>query len=229
MISLRKTHSKAIYVALSLSLLGILYLFSAQVCYRDPGSMFFDPDRAYLPSYSTIRLKQAATYIEQATVTAQTKCSQERQPQMCIAIASTTRPGVQYLDGAVGSLLEGLDPIERQEIHLILLIAHTNTTLHPAHNSTWIANVVDSFLQYNKLPSGQFEDIKRLELSDNGALQKTRIDYILLLEACQRTGASQVLILEDDILAMDGWYHRSIAAAKEAYYRTWSMGLSNCE
>lgn len=144
-------------------------------------------------------------------------------------MASTARPGVQYLDGAVGSLLEGLDPVERQEIHLILLIAHTNTTLHPAHNSTWIANAVDSFLQYNKLPSAQLEEIKRLELSDNGALQKTRIDYTLLLEACQRTEASQVLILEDDILAMDGWYHRSIAAAKEAYHRTWSMGLSNCE
>ncbi|OKL64026.1 hypothetical protein UA08_00104 [Talaromyces atroroseus] len=228
MLALRKTHSKAIaYTALSFFLLGILYLLSSHICYRDPGSVFFDPNRAYLALYSAVRQKQAAAYIEQATLSTQPKCQPDKLPKLCVAIASTTRPSVQYLDSAVGSLLVGLDPVERQEIYLILLIAHTNTSLHPAHNATWIDHVADSILQYNALPPKEVEEIKLLEISEDGIRQKTRIDYILLLEACQRTGASQVLILEDDVLAMDGWYHRSIAAAKEAYRRTWSMGLSD--
>lgn len=41
------------------------------------------------------------------------------------------------------------------------------------------------------------------------AREKALFDYTYLLKACQAVNASYVAMLEDDVLALDGWYHRT--------------------
>ncbi len=53
-------------------------------------------------------------------------------------------------------------------------------------------------------------------------------DYTYLLKAAQRTGVNYIVMLEDDVLALDGWYHRTLNAAALAEQQTRSMGAEKC-
>jgi hypothetical protein len=46
--------------------------------------------------------------------------------------------------------------------------------------------------------------------------EKGLYDYIYLLKPCEATGASHIAIYEDDVVAMDGWYHRTRSGIKQA-------------
>lgn len=90
---------------------GLAFNLARLTCWRDPTSAFFTEDQAYKPAYSTLRTEQANALIRQANSNTiphhfQTKASSH--PTMCVGIASVARKGVNYLQGAVGSVLEGL-------------------------------------------------------------------------------------------------------------------------
>lgn len=85
--------------------------FAKSISYRDPGSRFFDPERAYEQSYSLIRSAEAAQF--QADVQAWLESEPETRghetpaaltkvgdnPQMCVQFITTARAvGTQYLD-----------------------------------------------------------------------------------------------------------------------------------
>lgn len=126
--------------------LAALYLTKASS--RDPSSAFFQPNTAFEPNYSTIRQRQAEAFIGNATENSRTAKSE---PRLCVGIASVQRDE-RYFRTAVGSLLEGLDRKERDEIHLVTLIANSSPQEHPAFNEAWLERLSDQVLTYRDVP-----------------------------------------------------------------------------
>lgn len=187
---------------------------------RDPTSLFFNPRRAYVPAYSTVRQQQAEAFVAATTNTPThgTGRSIDSIPNynktLCVGIASVARKGARYFRTTVGSLLEGLSAKEREEINLLLFIAHTDPTVHPAYSETWLRNLPNHVLFYN-LSQQEMSRITYLE-QESLFREKGLFDYAYLLRACYATEIPYIAILEDDVVAMDGWYHRTIAALKQA-------------
>lgn len=198
---------------------------------RDPGSIFFDPTKAYDPIYSTIRLEQAASFIDRANnATGPQKSRVSGQPKLCLGIAIIARKGASYFQATVGTFLEGLSEEERAIIHLILFIAHTDPLQHPAYEEPWLDKLADQVLLYNA-SEVDINYLRSLETEKAKIVgrEKVLFDYIYLLKACASVDTPYVIMLEDDLVALDGWYHRTQAALASAEEQTQELGAANCE
>lgn len=201
---------------------AVLYIRAKS--YRDPTSLFFNPRQAYVPAYSTVRQEEAEVFVVASTNTSThpagkpTDSFSNDNKTLCVGIASVARKGARYFRTTVGSLLEGLNVKEREEIYLLPFIAHTDPTVHPAYSETWLHNLSDEVLFYN-LPQKEMVHIVHLE-REGLVREKGLFDYTYLLKACYGKGLPYIAILEDDVVAMDGWYHRTIAALKQAETRS---------
>ena len=173
-----------------------------------------------MPAYSTIRQQEAEAFIARSTniSTHLTGKPIDSVPNdnktLCVGIASVARKGARYFRTTVGSLLEGLNAKEREEIYLLLFIAHTDPTDHPAYSENWLRNLPNEVLFYNASQQ-EMKHIARLEHEDL-VREKGLFDYKHLLKACYAKGLPYIAMLEDDVVAMDGWYHRTIASLKQA-------------
>ncbi|KAF2469505.1 uncharacterized protein BDR25DRAFT_228781 [Lindgomyces ingoldianus] len=208
---------------------GFLIFFSLVALYslhsvssRDPTSVFFNPRVGYAPAYSTIRKQEAETFIHATTNTTERPHTQSSNTpkKLCVGIPSIARRGARYLRVAVGSLLDGLTPTERDDIYFIVFIPHSDPTVHPAYNEHWLADLTDEILVYNDLLPVQAERIKDWEKEGGLYKEKGIFDYSYLLKACYRQETPYIAMFEDDIVAMDGWYHRTVAAIEEAETRS---------
>ncbi len=205
--------------AVALLIFTSLYLVTVQYCrlhsYRDPTSYFFDPARAYLPEYSSVRQGEADAYIQAAATAAPYRSrSPDSNKTLCVGIASVAREGARYFRTTVGSILKSLTEEERESVFLILFIAHTDPTVHPAFSEIWLHNVPDLVLTYDLSPD-QLDHIRKLE-GDRGLFrEKALFDYTYLLKACAAVGTPYIAMLEDDVIALDGWYHRTQEALQQ--------------
>jgi hypothetical protein len=181
---------------------------------RDPTSVFFNPRKAYIPRYSAIRRQQAEAFISAYNPANVVKAGEEKKRKLCVGIPSFNREGAQYLPDAVGSLLEGLTPEERQEIYLIVFIPHSKPEKHPAYNEEWLAGLTDQVLTYG-FGIDRMQYIRDMEFRDKYD-EKGLFDYSFLLNKCVEQLTPYVALFEDDTVSMDGWYHRTIAAIHEA-------------
>ncbi|KAL5339527.1 hypothetical protein BJX70DRAFT_363902 [Aspergillus crustosus] len=179
---------------------------------RDPTSVFFQPSKGYEPIYSTLRTTQAAKYIQDTENNEHGpwEWRSSPTPSICIGVATVARKNARYFKTMVGSLIEGLSEAERADMHLILFIAHTDPSVHPAYAEPWLQRVADQVLLYDEA-TVNISHIHNLETGEErlSAREKALFDYTYLLRACEGVGAEHVAMLEDDVLAMDGWYHRT--------------------
>ena len=211
----------------------IIYLlaicFLSQYSSRDPTSLFFRPYLAYQPSYSSLRDRQARSFIEQAADEPFKRRPDAPTPQVCLAIRTVARHGVEYFSATVGSLLDTLNATERDEIFFIPLLAHSNPRFHPAFWEKWLDNLADVVLTYDLPADGV--DIKKMRgwERDNDFNSKTLWDLTYLLKRCVDTGAEYVLVVEDDVVAARGWYEKMKDAVREVESKMWEKGLSDCE
>ena len=185
------------------------------ICARDPGSIFFKPAIAYQRKYSVVRQEQAERYINQSSADARKVSSEpgtEQEKHLCIGIPSVGREGTRYLRTTVGSLLEGLSPEERKNIHLVVLIAHSDPFANPEYHEPWLANLVDHVLLYE--PS-QLDHVTALE-ADVGNREKMLYDYTYTLKTCIDARTPYIAMLEDDVLASDGWFWRTFLGLQQA-------------
>ena len=191
-------------------LLTLVYLSNNN--YRDPTSFFFDPKHGYERSYSLQRQHEAEIFIEKAN-SSSPRPAILKEPEMCIGIATIGRPGNQYVRAAIGSLLEGLTQEKRDEINLIVFIAQTDPHDHPIYGEAWVEALSDQVLSYD-VPNEELEHLKNLERSKNYR-EKGAYDYAYILDKCVATGAPWITIVEDDTIAVAGWYPRAAAAVKK--------------
>lgn len=207
-----------------------LTLYARSISSHDPGSAFFKPWSAYDASYSSLRAEQGDTYIDSVDNGTLSNIPKAEKPELCIGIASIARQGVRYLRTTVGTVLEGLSEQERANIHLILFIAHTNASDHPAYSEPWLHKVSDQVLLYNP-DEVDIDHIASLETDKAKAAgrEKALFDYTYLLKACEVSNAPYTLMLEDDIIALDGWHHRTMNALASAEKQTKTIGASKCK
>lgn len=210
-----------------------IYLCALQYCrwkYNlDPTSFFFDPRHGYAEGYSSVRRHEAEQFIASASSAyPYNKTLASPAPKFCVGLNSVARDHVRYFPTAVGSLLHGLTPEERQEIYLVLFIAHRDPTTHPSYSEPWMENVADRVLTY-ALPAEQLDHIRDLENEGGLFREKMLFDYTYLLKACVGTGASYIVMNEDDVIAQDGWYHRMVEAVRIAEEKTIRKKSAKCK
>lgn len=204
--------SRILICVLLFFVLAILGL--RNVCARDPGSVFFQPTTAYQRRYSLVRQEEAERYIDRASTSESVKPSNHKASQekeLCVGIPSVGREGTRYLRTTVGSLLDGLSTEERSNIHLVVLIAHSDPFKNPEYHEPWLANAVDQVLLYE--PS-QLEHVAAME-KDVGGREKMLFDYTYTLKTCLNAGTPYIAMLEDDVLASEGWFWRTTLAFRQ--------------
>ncbi|KAH0536551.1 hypothetical protein FGG08_006581 [Glutinoglossum americanum] len=179
--------------------------------YRDPTSWFFDPSRGYLQSYSALRQHEANTFINavvESPVVEEPAVEESPPPKFCVGVVTVAREGARYFRTTVGSLLADLDPTSRAQIHLILFLAHTDPSQHPAYSEPWLHRVADRVLAgYEKVTAEELERIRKMEFREKGSF-----DYRVLLRECGKVGAEYVGMVEDDVVLMEGWFERVVRA-----------------
>lgn len=104
------------------------------ICWADPTSHFFQPQRAHVPTYSSHRIVQAESYAESVGAEQKVKTRPAKPPELCIGVPSIQRNGLSYLKSTLGSMQHGLDAEEREKLHFVVLIAHTNPFEHPDYH-----------------------------------------------------------------------------------------------
>ncbi|KAI0411548.1 hypothetical protein F5X98DRAFT_357019 [Xylaria grammica] len=209
--------------------LGFLFVYYSligyfrQNCWKDPTSKFFQAERAHVPNYSTYRIRDAETYADSLAAGEKPKSStRSRPPELCIGVSSVERKGISYLKATLGSLQHGLSADERADIQFVVLLAHTNQEDHAAYGQPWLTNMAD------KLPSYS-DNAERLALAKTMEFNQThgtkaKFDYSIVLEECEKTGASEILMIEDDVVFMNGWWPRVREALAVATTETWEKG-----
>jgi hypothetical protein len=217
----------------------IVAIYFSQQCYRDPSSFFFRPSLARVLEYSAVRSAQARNFaVEKAAERYPLKWPGEstEPPEICVAISSVSRGGFSYLKDTVGSLLQGLDPSERERLFVVVLLAHSDQTKHEEYGKPWLRNSVDSLPSYPKKDAPFMKRIKELEgkAGDyNAHARKQKIDYGILLEECAKLKPRYTVTLEDDVVAMDGWFQRTLdamtAAEDESRKLRPQNGTDDCE
>jgi hypothetical protein len=176
--------------------------------YRDPTSYFFDPSRAYQRIYSTDRINEADAFIKLAELVPSDLPPSNGKPVMCIGVATVKRRGEQYVQSTIGSLLEGLTIEERSTIYLDILVGHTDPSKHPISSEKWLASLPNKVLKYKEM------DMDRIQEWEEGGWyrNKTIFDYTYLLNDCYSSGARYIAMVEDDTLAVEGWYGLALEA-----------------
>lgn len=180
---------------------------------QDPTSAFFDPVRGYERKYSLDRQNDADSYIHNGN-RSDFPNFKPKDVKMCVGIATVARDEEQYIRSTVGSLLDGLTPHERAEIYFVVLIAHTAPHVHPIYGEIWLTNVVDKVLLYD-VSQKQMTDLMAWE-KDKDYRKKAIFDYTYVMQRCQDTGAQWITMIEDDTLAVKGWYPKAMEAIQTA-------------
>lgn len=185
-----------------------------QTYFRDPTSAFFDPVRGYERSYSLQREQQALVeVVESVNNGFVSPVRHDGILRLCIGIATVAREGEQYIQRTVGSLLAGLNDTQRNEILLLTMIAHTTPEIHPAFDEPWLRVLSDEVLLYDDREP-YFHHRIEWEANRN-FLAKGRFDYAFTLSHCLASGAPYIAIIEDDTLAAEGWYQRTLDAIEQ--------------
>ena len=124
---------------------------------------------------------------------------------MCVGVATVARATQeQYVRATIGSLLHGLLDHERDELFLMLFIAHTDPNVHPIYHEPWIRSVSNKVLTYD-IPESDLSRLKMFE-GEHHPRNKSMYDYRYLLQNCLQTEARYIAIVEDDVIARHGWY-----------------------
>ena len=190
-------------------LLVLLWFLLFEYCFyayqRDPTSYFFNESRGYDRSYSLKIETEGLEFIQSMNQTSKVSYS-DTSPSICVGVATIARPsGEQYVRATIGSLLQGLSEVERQEIYLMPFIAHTDVNAHPINQEPWLRAVSNKVLLYDFDNAADIKMLRRFE-EDHQPRNKSMYDYGYLLDNCHQTGAAFVAIIEDDTIAKPKWY-----------------------
>ena len=167
-----------------------LYQYARIYSYRDPGSLFFDASRAYETKYSDHRLRE----IRDVHITNE---GTSKDASVCAVISTYKRP----VEITVQSALAGLYSEERRDLHLAILFAHADPTVHPS----WGIDVES--ISYKSSALKDYEKLAKYE-AEGDTFHKGVEDYALALEYCLNTTLPWAAIFEDDVLFADSWFAR---------------------
>lgn len=215
-----------VLVAFSIAF-SVTILYCKIAFIRDPSSFFFNDKTAYKPIYSRLREQQALDFIKRtgqdalagagtdngsrALHTSSDDISPGRSSRkMCIGIMTILRREKQHFPAAIGSLLDGLTPAERADIHLITFFSDVEPKRHPSYSEPWMEKLVDQVL----VRSNSSRQTK-IYAKKGKEREKSALDYRHLLHECYSSGTPYITIIEDDIIAAKTWYKRTMQAVRK--------------
>ncbi|KAI1376889.1 hypothetical protein F4677DRAFT_418431 [Hypoxylon crocopeplum] len=207
--------------------LGFLFIYTLLIgyirstCWKDPTSIFFQAQRAHSPTYSAHRIQEAVRYADLAGTEQPAQGSRINPPELCVGVPSVQREGISYLKSTLGSLQHGLSAEERAGLRFVVLLAHTDQTEHSDFDQPWLV-MADQLPSYNDDPQ-RLALAKAMELNQTHGT-KAKFDYSIVMEECEKTGAPYILIVEDDVVFLDGWRHRTMQALDRATTKSWEAG-----
>lgn len=151
--------------ALAISTVAWLVLFGLlkERLWRDPRSGFFEDATVYDLGYSAVRQEEARiwTATQESNPGHNYNSSTGHDPLICAAFVTYNRPGRQYLNESIGSMLAGITTNERDVLNLRLLFAHSDPTVHPDWDRTWLGSL-NSWAGYN-FTEPEMEKVRSLE------------------------------------------------------------------
>lgn len=113
----------------------------------------------------------------------------------------------------LGSVLHGLTPEERADLHINVLIAETDPSTHSSWHQAWIPSAVDNMASY-QVSAGEENRLRTLE-ETKAISEKGVYDYAYSLQQCYETGTPYIGIFEDDIILANGWLIRTLRALQQ--------------
>ena len=152
---------RALVVTIALWLLAFTYCNFRY--WRNPHSAFFHSEHVYDLEYSAYRQEEARAYQKGATTDVGLPKA-GKSPEICAAITTIKREGLQYLEDTVGSLLAGLTEAERAKVWITIFFADTDPEIHPMYHEPWIRNAVDEIASFN-LSAEAMEKLQEKEQS----------------------------------------------------------------
>ncbi|KAG9500563.1 hypothetical protein J7337_009044 [Fusarium musae] len=193
-------------------------LWSYHNSYDDPSSFFYKSRIAFDRRYSALREKQVDAYLEREIFPVAHKQRTEVQVDnefLCIGIPSINRTTSGFLAHTVGSLVDSLTPNERNQIHIVVLLADKDPTRHFAYGKDWLFGLADDVLVYSNDSKTQSKlnykvlphDVRGMGRSDD-RVENIRLDHSVLFEACRRRDPTYFALIEDDIIATPDWFTR---------------------
>jgi hypothetical protein len=193
--------------------------------YRDPLSIFYNPERAYTRQYSAFRQAQAENFIQEQIVhfendhEQQTATKAREYPYICTSFATLKRHGVQYIENSVASALEGLTREERQDLYISVFFANSDPEVHPSYHVPWLRNLVDEVYIQPQADEDHMERIRDFESTSNYSA-KGVLDYTFGLQHCYDNGAPYILMFEGDLIIADGWFAKTMDALRQTQRQT---------
>ncbi|KAF5599901.1 integral membrane protein [Fusarium pseudoanthophilum] len=193
-------------------------LWSYHNSYDDPSSFFYKSRIAFDRRYSALREKQVDEYLEREIFPVAHKQRTEVQVDnefLCIGIPSINRTTSGFLAHTVGSLVDSLTPNERNQIHIVVLLADKDPTRHFAYGKGWLFGLADDVLVYSNDSKTESKlnykvlphDVRGMGRSDD-RVENIRLDHSVLFEACRRRDPTYFALIEDDIIATPDWFTR---------------------
>ncbi|KNB18108.1 hypothetical protein FOXG_15744 [Fusarium oxysporum f. sp. lycopersici 4287] len=193
-------------------------IWSYRNSYDDPSSFFYKSRIAFNRRYSALREKQVDAYLEREIFPVAHKQRTEVQVDnefLCIGIPSINRTTSGFLAHTVGSLVDTLTPNERNQIHIVVLLADKDPTKHFAYGKDWLFGLADDVLVYSNDSKTESKlnykvlphDVRGMGRSDD-RVENIRLDHSVLFEACRRRDPTYFALIEDDIIASPDWFTR---------------------
>ncbi|KAK3327017.1 hypothetical protein B0T19DRAFT_420606 [Cercophora scortea] len=195
----------------------LLVVYLRSRCWKDPTSKFFQTQPAHIPTYSAHRIQQSLQYADSLNSTSHPPQGHRKQPpELCIGVPSVQRDGISYLKPTLGSLQHGLSAEERAGLHFVVLLAHLDQKEHQDFGKPWLHNMADSLPSYADMDDPGRLGLAQMMERNHTHGTKSKFDYSIVMEECAKTGAPYILMVEDDVVFMDGWRHRTIDALEDA-------------
>ncbi|KAM5475899.1 hypothetical protein MauCBS54593_000581 [Microsporum audouinii] len=190
----------------------LLFQYGRYRFWRDPHSAFLNDRNVYDLKYSIYREYEAHHFVSRYNALSEPPQAVKGggSPIFCVVFVTVQRESDNYFDPSIGSLLAGLDPIERRALHLNVLFADTDPKKHPSWDEKWVDRLTDTARTYN-VSESQLAHLKKLE-ADRNFYEKGVYDYIYALTSCQETNAPYTIVFEDDIILADGWMVKTAKA-----------------
>ncbi|KAK5995387.1 hypothetical protein PT974_03791 [Cladobotryum mycophilum] len=199
-------------------LLSLRYLLTKS--YYDPSSFFFRRDDAYEPIYSAVREQEADNFIssiqssdsDQGQGLRKIHGSAGEKAPFCLGIPSLQREQSQFLPRTLASLVDFLDPDERELLHIVVLLSDDNAATNSAFGQKWLHTIADTVLVHEDtadLPvvKSHYHKIPRLPPKTDRS-EHMRQDFAKLLETCRQLNTEYFILVEDDVIASRDWFRR---------------------
>lgn len=201
------------------------WVYGSTYFLRDPGSVFYDVNRAFDRDYSAIRDHEVQALLDspvlgtgslQHTISYAKGYTNGTNEDCLCAVVTTVHRGTSqpYVYTTISSMLTNLTLAERSALELHLLFADFVPEDHRAFANARFLDLVDEVHTYKSLGKTSEEQETMKGYLKHGRMQdKSTEDYASALGICaKKSKCRHVAVIEDDVLFANSWFARTMSS-----------------